>query len=224
MASAVASTSTARTVASGATRRINRRTARSTQQHAVASLCELYHLAPTFVPAQDPNALARRVTETLAPIDYEGARPRVSDFRDLVHLNRRLDLEKVRLTAARTVTSSLQSVDTTSPANFNHEQYFDFSQGPGKQFDYRASFYQAYNQAGEPPLAQRLRKVVDALHGTTAGGRAGPQVVAEHGEKAVQWNRELEQAQNAARDQRRRDEDESRAFQEAFEDESQARS
>ncbi|GAA5865296.1 hypothetical protein JCM3774_004930 [Rhodotorula dairenensis] len=224
MASAVASTSTARTAAAGVSRRrVNRRTARSSQQHAAAALAELYHLAPTFVPARDQPALNRRVTEALTPIAYEGARPRPSTFRDLVNLNRHLDLERVRLTAARTVTSSLQSVNLAVPANYDNHDSLAFGDAATQlgQFDYRGSFYKAYSQAGEPPLAARLRQVVDALHGTTAGGRAGPDVVADHGEKAVRWNRELEQARRAAREQRRRDEDESRAFQEAFDDDPQ---
>ena len=197
--SAVASTS--RRVA-----RVNRRTARSSQQHAAAALAELYHLAPTFVPAHHPRALHRRVTETLTPIAYEGARPRPTDFRDLVNLNRHLDLERVRLTAARTVTSSLQSVNVTVPANYDshHDSFFGFG-GPtsASQFDYRGLFYRAYSQAGDPPLANRLRRVVDALHGTT---------------EAVEWTRQLERAHGDAREQQRRDEDESRAFQAMFED------
>ena len=212
--SAVASTS--RRVA-----RVNRRTARSSQQHAAAALAELYHLAPTFVPAHHPRALHRRVTETLTPIAYEGARPRPTDFRDLVNLNRHLDLERVRLTAARTVTSSLQSVNVTGPANYDshHDSFFGFG-GPtsASQFDYRGLFYRAYSQAGEPPLANRLRRVVDARHGTTAGGRAGPDVVARRGAEAVEWTRQLERAHGDAREQQRRDEDESRAFQAMFED------
>ncbi|KWU43587.1 hypothetical protein RHOSPDRAFT_19386 [Rhodotorula sp. JG-1b] len=210
--------------------RVNRRTARSSQQHAAAALlAELYHLAPTFVPARDPRALHRRVTETLTPIAYDGARPRPSDFRDVVNLNRHLDLERVRLTAARTVTSSLQSVNVTVPANFDlHHDLLGFG-GFGdpttssSQFDYRGSFYRAYSQAGEPPLANRLRRVVDALHGTTAGGRAGPDVVARRGAEAVEWTRQLERAHGDAREQRRRDEDESRAFQTAFEDDQPSR-
>lgn len=218
--SAVASTS--RRVAR--TPRVNRRTARSSQQHAAAALAELYHLAPTFVPADDPRALHRRVTETLTPIAYEGARPRPSDFRDLVNLNRHLDLERVRLTAARTVTSSLQSVNVTVPANYDsHHDSFSFGGADSNQFDYRGSFYRAYSQAGEPPLANRLRRVVDVLHGTTAGGRAGPDVVARRGAEAVEWTRQLERAHGDAQEQRRRDEDESRAFQAAFEDEQPSR-
>lgn len=223
--SAVASTS--RRVARG-----NRRTARSSQQHAAAALAELYHLAPTFVPAHQPRALHRRVTETLTPIAYEGARPRPSDFRDVVNLNRHLDLERVRLTAARTVTSSLQSVNVSVPANFDSlHDAFGFGLGgfggfgdpSASQFDYRASFYRAYSQAGEPPLANRLRRVVDALHGTTAGGRAGPDVVARRGAEAVEWTRQLERAHGDAREQRRRDEDESRAFQAMFEEDQPSR-
>lgn len=206
--------------------RVNRRTARSSQQHAAAALAELYHLAPTFVPTRDPRALHRRVTETLTPIAYDGARPRPSDFRDLVNLNRHLDLERVRLTAARTVTSSLQSVNVTVPANFDlHHDLLGFGDPTtsSSQFDYRGSFYRAYSQAGEPPLANRLRRVVDALHGTTAGGRAGPDVVARRGAEAVEWTRQLERAHGDAREQRRRDEDESRAFQAAFEDDQASR-
>lgn len=226
MASAVASTSTARTAAARVSRRrVNRRTARSSPSHAAAALADLYHLAPTFVPAHEAAALHLRVTEVLTPIAPEGARPRPSTFRDLVNLHRHLDLERVRLTAARTVTSSLQSVNLAVPANHDNHDALAFGADPtaaGAQlghFDYRGSFYQAYSRAGEPPLAARLRQVIDALHGTTAGGRAGPDVVAENGEKAVRWARQLEQAQLAAREQRRRDDDESRAFQDAFDDE-----
>ncbi|POY72484.1 hypothetical protein BMF94_4310 [Rhodotorula taiwanensis] len=230
MASTVASTSAAtlRSTASSAGRRVNRRTARSSAQHAVASLAELYHLAPTFVPATDATRLSQHVTSTLTPLAQEASRPRPSDFRDLVTLNRRLDLERVRLTASRTLTPSLQAVDLATPANYSNDGLYNFDSAIGgrdaaaDRFNYRASFYQAYSRAGEPPLAQRMRKVVDALHGTTAGGRAGPDTVREHGEKAVRWNRELEQARSAARDQRTRDEEESRAFQEAFDDEAAA--
>lgn len=229
MASAVASTSAARTAASAAPRRVNRRTLRASRAHTVAALAELYHLAPTFVPAHHAPALQQHVTETLTPIAAETARPRPINFRDLVQLNRHLDLERVRLTAHRNATASLQQVDIAVPANYNDDNSFSsFSAsfqplGPDgsapDRFDYRGSFYHAYRRGGEPPLAQRLRQVVDALHGTSAGGRAGPETLQEHGDRAVRWNRELEQAQQAAREQRTRDEEESRAFQDAFDDE-----
>ena len=64
-------------------RRLNKRTARSSPQAALATLAELYHLAPTFVPTQDPSTLSSHITATLATPNAASSRPKPYDLHDL---------------------------------------------------------------------------------------------------------------------------------------------
>ncbi|BGP38345.1 hypothetical protein JCM10450v2_002293 [Rhodotorula kratochvilovae] len=195
-------------------RRLNRRTARSSPQAALAALTELYHLAPTFVPAHDPAALSSHITSTLATPTAASSRPKPHDLRDLVTAQALLDVQRVKLDAGGSTHTGLLGVDVKLASNAATSfGYLDSDD----HFDHRASFYAGFAKGAEPPLAQRLRRVVDTLHGTEAGGRAGPVTLREQGGKAVQWREGLAQARRAAREQEQRQEEEALAFADAFE-------
>ncbi|GAA6049015.1 hypothetical protein JCM3770_005440 [Rhodotorula araucariae] len=196
-------------------RRLNRRTARGSPEAALASLAQLYHLAPTFVPAHDPAALSSHITATLATLDAASSRPKPHHLRDLVTAQQLLDVQRVKLDAGGSTHMGLLGVDVKLASNAATS--LGFYLDGDEHFDHRASFYDGFAKGAEPPLAQRLRRVVDALHGTEAGGRAGPATLREQGHKAVQWREGLAQARRAADEQEQRQEEEALAFADAFE-------
>jgi len=61
-------------------------------------------------------------------------------------------------------------------------------------------------------LSERTRRIVDTLHGTEAGGRAGLQVLREQGAKAVEWKEGLREARIKEKEREEREEREAEAF------------
>lgn len=193
-------------------RRANKRTARS----AVDKLAALYHLAPTFVPAHDPARLAAHVTHALASPEAIQARPHLHDLRDVVHAQILLDGQRVYLDASASRSTSLVGVDA-SLSPHSPSGYPELRSDGHQVVDHRASFYDSFVRGAEPPLAGRIRRLIDALHGTTAGGRAGPATLQEQGERAVKWREGLVQARKAAAEQDRVRDQEAQAFADQFE-------
>ncbi|BGO90119.1 hypothetical protein NBRC10512_004057 [Rhodotorula toruloides] len=219
-------------------RRINKQLARASPREKLQRITELYHLAPTFLPNDDPQQLSKHITQTLTPVNASQCRPRPQYLRDIIIAHADVDKKRVQLELGGRKTTSLTSVEVNYPTNF----YAAHNISSDAKFDPRKSFYNSYILGQEPPLARRLRQVTDALHGTVAGGRAGPITVEEQGEKAKQWRdglasarqaleeeeRAIAAAKEAQREEARRQErlrqEEAEAFAKAFETEEPQRS
>lgn len=133
-----------------------------------------------------------------------------------------LDNERMRLHASGSVATSLLGLDLHLPSNTvnGYNAYLSDEQA----FDHRESVYSAFKKGGEPFLAKRVRRVVDALHGTSAGGRAGVKTMKEVGEKAKQWQVGLGEAREQERQREREQEREAEEFARAFEEQETVRS
>ncbi|GAA6034813.1 hypothetical protein JCM8097_009311 [Rhodosporidiobolus ruineniae] len=203
--------------AAPARRRLNKRTARSTPSAALDSLTTLYHRTPTFVPTHTPAALSAHLNRTLVPENPASSRPKPMHLRDLVHARMLVDNQRVRLDASGSAATSILGLDLRLPVNEIQNYYLAEQELP---FDHRESFELAYTKGAEPPLAQRVRRIVDALHGTTAGGRAGVATMRENGDKAKLWKEGLTQAKEQARVKELDEEREAEEFVKAFEGQS----
>ncbi|GAA6000513.1 hypothetical protein JCM10207_008046 [Rhodosporidiobolus poonsookiae] len=218
MASTRTAAQATRTLATQATaparpRRLSKRTARSSPSSARSSLTQLYHLTPTFVPTHNPAKLSTYLQSVLVPENAASARPKPQHLRDQVQAALLLDVQRVRLDASGSASTSLLGLDLSVPANELASTY-NFDQAP---FDHRESFFASFVKGSEPPLAKRTRQVVDVLHGTQAGGRAGPATLEEVGERAVQWREGLGQAREEARRLEDRIDRDAEEFSAAFE-------
>lgn len=219
-------------------RKLNKRLARASPREVLHRITELYHLAPTFLPHDDPQALSKHITQTLTPENASRARPKPQYLRDIILAHGEIDKRRAQLDLGGRRGTSLTSLDVNAPSNF----YAAHNVLADDKFDPRKSFFAAYTQGQEPPLARRLRQVTDALHGTVAGGRAGPTTMQEQGERAKQWRdglasarkaleeeeRALAAAQEAQKEEARKQErlrqEEAEAFAKAFETEEPHRS
>ncbi|GAA5948842.1 hypothetical protein JCM21900_003446 [Sporobolomyces salmonicolor] len=195
-------------------RRLSKRTSQTSRSSLLSSLVSLYHLTPTFVPTADPASLNSHITATLAP-QNSSAKPRPHDLYDVVRAQQELDLERIRLDAA--ASASLLGVNLRLASNAPDAR---FELGPrgadGKVYDHQGSFFAVHETGAEPPLSQRMRRVVDRLHGTEAGGRAGIEVVEELGERAIQWKEGLKAARERERQREEKEEREAEVFAEQF--------
>jgi len=220
---AVASASQAISKAtSSAPRRVSKRTLQTSRTSSLSNLISLYHLTPTFVPTANPSQLQQHVTNTLAPLSSATSKPRPRDLLDLVLAQHKLDQERIKLDTAATSPSSASLLGVRLRQTATSSDSFDFSStagggGPdGAIYDHQSSFYSSHTAGSEPPLAKRVRRVVDKLHGTEAGGRAGVQVLKEQGEKAVQWKEGLRDARRQEKEREEREEREAEGFGQAF--------
>ncbi|GAA6060704.1 hypothetical protein JCM10212_003325 [Sporobolomyces blumeae] len=222
---AVASASNALTNAvkpSARPRRVSKRTQQSSRSASLSNLISLYHLSPTFVPTAAPSRLQDHVNQVLAPKSHSTSKPRPHDLLALVLANYSLDQERIKLdlAAASPSAASLLGVKLRLGEN-SRDSYVGLDSTFGRDregaiYDHEHSFYSAHTNGAEPPLAKRVRRIVDRLHGTEAGGRAGLEVVEEHGAKAVEWQEGLRDARRQERDREARDEEEAEAFGDMF--------
>ncbi|BGP14312.1 hypothetical protein JCM10213_004439 [Rhodosporidiobolus nylandii] len=217
------SATAARTLATQATaparpRRMNKRVARSSPDAVLASLTQLYHITPTFVPTQSPAKLSQHLTSTLVA-EKGSSRPKPFPLGEVVKAHRLIDNQRVRLDASGSAATGLVGLDLSLKTAYSDEH----SLGTEDPFDHRQSFFQAYTQGSEPPLAKRTRRIIDALHGTEAGGRAGVHTVREQGERAQAWKEGLVAARAQAREQDRAQEQDAEDFVKAFEAEEEQR-
>ncbi|GAA5829302.1 hypothetical protein JCM11251_004999 [Rhodosporidiobolus azoricus] len=197
-------------------RRANKRTARSSPSAALASLTQLYHLTPTFTPTASPSALSSHLEQTLLSETY--TRPKPFHLSDIIPSQQIIDNERMRLGATSSTSTSILGLDLNlSPAARNHDLRDD------RPFDHRESFLSAFTQGAEPPLAKRVRRMIDAVHGTTAGGRAGAHTLREQGEKAKAWKEGLVKAREQAKLQEVEQERDAEEFAKAFEEENAER-
>ncbi|GAA5861284.1 hypothetical protein JCM8547_008546 [Rhodosporidiobolus lusitaniae] len=201
------------------TRRLNKRTKRSSPSTVLASLTELYHLTPTFVPTANPSLLSSHLTHTLTPESAATSRPKPHRLGDWVEAQRLLDNERVRLESSGSNSTSILGLDLKASAT--GVAHFSFS--PEEAFDHRESFYHAYTKGAEPPLGKRVRKIVDVLHGTEAGGRAGVKTTRENAGRAKEWREGLVRAKEQARERERARERDEEDFARAFEGEGEAK-
>lgn len=201
-------------------RRVSKRTQQTSRTSSLSNLISLYHLTPTFVPTATPSQLQQHVTDTLAPLSSATAKPRPKDLLDLVLAQHKLDQERIKLDTAATSPSSASLLGVRLRQTANSDS-FDFSATggggvDGAIYDHQHSFYSSHTAGSEPPLAKRVRRVVDKLHGTEAGGRAGVQVLEEQGEKAVQWKEGLRDARRQEKEREEREDQEAEGFGQAF--------
>ncbi|GAA6024003.1 hypothetical protein JCM11491_002877 [Sporobolomyces phaffii] len=219
---AVASASQSIAKAVPTPRRVSKRTQRSSPTAALSSLISLYHLAPTFVPTESPARLHRHVTSVLAPARSTGAHPRPHHLIDLVYAANDLDRERTKLDrAADAAPPSLLGVKLEQHGyageSFANLPSLGGASGSsttteGLAYDHKGSFFATHHVGQEPPLARRVRLVVDSLHGTSAGGRAGLAVVREHGAKAVEWKEGLRDARAREKEREAQEDREAEAF------------
>ncbi|GAA5934139.1 uncharacterized protein JCM15063_000565 [Sporobolomyces koalae] len=215
------------------TRRVSKRTLQSNRTAALSNLISLYHLTPTFVPTYDATRLQTHITETLAPVRSSSNKPRPHHLIDLVFAENDLDVERVKLDHDASTSSSTSSSTTAAVAGgatssasllgvklrqsgFSEHLLSTFGDQDGSVYDHKNSFYSNHTTGQEPPLARRVRQVVDTLHGTLAGGRAGIHTVEEHGAKAVQWKEGLRDARRRERERELLEEQEAEAFGKEF--------
>ncbi|GAA5867259.1 hypothetical protein JCM1840_005001 [Sporobolomyces johnsonii] len=199
-------------------RRLSKRTSQTSRASALSSLVSLYHLTPTFVPTADPASLNSHITATLAS-QNSSAKPRAHDLYDVVRAQQELDLQRIRLDAAGTssASASLLGVKLRLSSNAPDSKFeLSPSGANGELYDHQGSFFAVHETGAEPPLSQRMRRVVDRLHGTAAGGRAGVEVVEEMGERAIQWKEGLKAAREREREREQREEREAEAFADEF--------
>lgn len=204
-----------------ARRRVSKRTVQSSPTSALSSLISLYHLSPTFVPTADSSKLQQHVTEVLAPAKITKNTPRPHHLIDLVYASHDLDRERIKLDMASTTSSpasaSLLGIKLRTQA-YQGESFasFPLSSHDNLVYDHQNSFYSNHTLGQEPPLAARVRRVVDTLHGTLAGGRAGLPVLKEQGGKAVEWKEGLRDARTREKERELKEEQEAEAFGKEF--------
>ncbi|GAA5950239.1 hypothetical protein JCM3765_004250 [Sporobolomyces pararoseus] len=200
-------------------RRVSKRTLQSSPTSSISSLISLYHLSPTFVPASDPSKLQKHITETLAPSNLIKKNPRPHHLIDLVYASHDLDRERIKLDTSSTTSpssASLLGIKLRTQA-YQGENLASFSLSTDNLvYDHQNSFYSNHTSGQEPPLAERVRRIVDTLHGTEAGGRAGLQVLKEQGEKAVEWKEGLREARTKEKERELKEEQEAEAFGKEF--------
>ncbi|GAA5976657.1 hypothetical protein JCM11641_005653 [Rhodosporidiobolus odoratus] len=199
-------------------RRLNKRTARSSPSAVLSSLTELYHLTPTFVPTSDPSTLSQHITSTL--VQTSGAirpKPKPYNLHELISSQTKVDVQRIRLEASGSATTSILGLDLKQPGNGSQATLGSAFENEG--FDHRESFFTAFTKGAEPPLARRMRRMVDKLHGTEAGGRAGVETMKEFGDKAKEWREGLGKARFEQREMEKRMEREAEEFVRAFEGE-----
>lgn len=202
-------------------RRVSKRTLQSSPTSSISSLISLYHLSPTFVPTSDPSKLQNHITETLAPSNLIKKNPRPHHLIDLVYANHDLDRERIKLDSSSSTTSTTSSASLlgiklrTQP--YQGENLASFSLSTDNLvYDHQNSFYSNHTYGQEPPLAERVRRIVDTLHGTEAGGRAGLKVLKEQGGKAVEWKEGLREARTKEKERELKEEQEAEAFGKEF--------
>lgn len=199
--------------------RVSKRTRQSSPAASLSSLISLYHLTPTFVPASNAARLQQHVTNTLAPVKSSGNKPRPHHLIDLVYAAHDLDRERTKLDTESTTSPSSASLLGVKlrQGGYQGESFavLPFA-NDGLTFDYHNSITATHQSGQEPPLSQRVRRIVDTLHGTAAGGRAGLDTIREQGAKAVEWKDGLRDARTREREREAIEEREAEAFGKEF--------
>ncbi|SCZ93697.1 BZ3500_MvSof-1268-A1-R1_Chr6-3g08828 [Microbotryum saponariae] len=191
--------------------RPNKRVAASSHKAALSSLIDLYHITPTFAPLQT-SKLDNYIVSNFAPpmqhihspvplrIDRLVLRDKLLTDR-IVHYERQRGLGGVQL--------DIESAGETSGERDALED------GP----------LRVYLHGQEPPLRQRVRRLIDAAHGTSSGGLAGLATVERTGQDANRWKQQLDEARQASKRakarlnfEKKRDEMDPDAFADSWED------
>jgi hypothetical protein len=138
---------------------------------------------------------------------------------DLVYAANDLDRERTRLDREFTTTPSSASLlgiklrqQGYAGESFSNLPLSASDANDGLVYDHKESYLLNHTNGQEPPLANRMRRVVDRLHGTEAGGRAGLNVLREQGAKAVEWKEGLRDARTKEREREEQEERDAEAF------------
>ncbi|GAA5885301.1 hypothetical protein JCM16303_005996 [Sporobolomyces ruberrimus] len=210
----------ASTSAAPARRRVSKRTLQSSPSGSLSSLISLYHLTPTFVPTSNPSQLQQHVTSTLTSMGSSSRKPRPHHLIDLVYAAHDLDTERIKLDTESTTSMSTASLLGVKLRTEGYTRdsigFVPHSEKDWLVYDHQNSFYANHTSGQEPPLAKRTRRIVDALHGTEAGGRAGLAVLREQGGKAVEWKEGLREARSREKEREEQEELEAEAFGKEF--------
>lgn len=93
--------------------------------------------------------------------------------------------------------------------------YFDMS-GSSKAKPFRDSFEAAWATGAEPSLQRRVRRMVDAVHGTEGGGQAGLASLEENAQSVREQEKLREQALELQAVQQQAEEKDAREFDDSF--------
>ncbi|GAA5915524.1 uncharacterized protein JCM6883_000278 [Sporobolomyces salmoneus] len=219
VASASEALTKASTTSTPARRRVSKRTLQSSSTSSLSSLISLYHLSPTFVPTSNPPRLQQHLTNTLAPIRNVTNKPRPHHLIDLVHASHDLDTERTKLDtelSGSAASATLLGLKLRQ-GGFQGDSFANLPfENDGMVYDHQNSFFANHTVGQEAPLARRVRRIVDKLHGTEAGGRAGLNVLREQGGKAVEWKEGLREARTREKQREAQEEQEAEAFGKEF--------
>lgn len=192
----------------------NKRNKLKNKNEILNNLIELYHLSKKFSPLNNENnKLNNYINNDLIPIDKNISRsPEPLNLIQLTRNQNQLyhEIEKVNQSNSNSNNSNSNSTLLTSTEinlnssiqSYRSNQYYDET--------YSESFEKINILGSEPPLSNRMRRIMDTLHGTTAGGQAGLETLIEKGpgimrieeEKREEREREEKEEQEALEDER----------------------
>ncbi|SCV67751.1 BQ2448_5362 [Microbotryum intermedium] len=207
----VASTSKLATFASSRQYRPNKRVAASSHKAALSSLIDLYHTTPTFAPLQT-SKLDKYIVSNLAPPMHYTHTPVPMRIEKLVLRDKLLTDRVVHYERQRGLGGVQLDIESLGEISGERDALED---GPLRE----------YLHGQEPPLRQRVRRLIDAAHGTSSGGLAGLATVERTGQDANRWKQQLDEARQASKRARarlifekKRNEMDPEAFTESWED------
>lgn len=84
---------------------------------------------------------------------------------------------------------SIVNADISLSTSLQNNGYQDSDISGTGQESYADSFEKKFTVGAEPPLSGRMRRVMDVLHGTEGGGRAGLRTLEEAGPAVMEMER-----------------------------------
>lgn len=179
--------------------RPNARALRSSRAAILSSLVPVYHQSAHFLPLAS-SQLVSAVNPILAPLDQNAWY--VPDPRKLgpVLLEQSVAAANARLARNGKSLTELALI-SRGPA-----EYMAYSSTFNPDRPFHATWQAGIRSGREHPLVSRVRRTVDALHGTTAGGQAGVITIEELGEQAAVEAKQLREDHAREREEARRQE------------------
>ncbi|KAI5477088.1 hypothetical protein MNV49_006887 [Pseudohyphozyma bogoriensis] len=163
------------------------RTTPSPSTARLDALTSLYHQTSFFLPLSAADRATPILNTLVSPDRDTASPPRPGDMRLLVENRQLVELNarkgRVSLTQGGAQLDTMVSTTHINTSELARE---------GKR-KLRDSYHEVFISGAEPVLRSRMRRIVETLHGTTAGGQAGPRIVAERAEDARKaredWNK-----------------------------------
>lgn len=186
----------------------NKRNKNKNKKEILNKLISLYHLSLNFSPLNNENnKLNNYINHNLIPIDKNILRlPEPLNLLQLTRNKNQLyhEIEKINSNSSSNSTLlTSQEINLTKSIQTSLSNHYLDS-------NYSESFEKINILGTEPPLSNRMRRIMDSLYGTNSGGQAGFETLLEKGpsimrlevEKREEREREEREEQEALEDER----------------------